>query len=354
MKSYNIPLKKENNQRCTHERPNECSLCASNYMLTSLGQCILKLVKPSPTPGLEDVPYQFNHSLAVNGTYPLNIKEEEVNSTQRLVVNLPSEDNSGNEYNIITIENPFKKNIAINLEERVINSELTINSNSNEQFDIIPPNVPIQIYLGQRTTASFKDAQGEITIVSSGQNNNVKLNQVEPKNSFTLIPKNSRTSITIEKIDFTVHDNNDESTQYVIIKSKDNKQVKITDVTVQQTLSGEIRNATITGTIKFGFESNLKINEFVDISESTLDISYNISQAQGIDSDAPINGYISKCPKSINLNDRVVGTLLANERFLIAESYINFASCDEWKQATYINSVNTFLSEKGDGKKCKL
>lgn len=81
-------------------------------------------------------------------------------------------------------------------------------------------------------------------------------------------------------------------------------------VDFQQTYSGRIENAKITGTVKLGFAS-------------ILDLSYNITQYQAISATAPISGYISSPPSHIYLNNRVVDNSLFVEKSISLMNHTN-------------------------------
>ena len=68
----------------------------------------------------------------------------------------------------------------------------------------------------------------------------------------------------------------------------------------------------ITGTVKFDLSSSLEVNENVDLTSSTLEISYRDSQ--GFYDKAPINGYINHAPGSVLLKDGV-----EKEKLLLAQ-----------------------------------
>lgn len=91
-------------------------------------------------------------------------------------------------------------------------------------------------------------------------------------------------------------------------------------------------------------QSSLEINENVDLTESSFDVSY--SNYQGLYSKAPINGKIKSNPgKGITINSRNPGTLLTQEKFLIAESRIEF-NCDEaWKNAITNKAVGSKINQ---------
>lgn len=85
----------------------------------------------------------------------------------------------------------------------------------------------------------------------------------------------------------------------LLVKSNDNSKVEIKKVKVQKMPIGEIWNVKIADTIIFWSSSVLKINENVDLSQTTIDFAYVETNET-----ASLNGKINGTPKKIIINDR--------------------------------------------------
>lgn len=72
--------------------------------------------------------------------------------------------------------------------------------------------------------------------------------------------------------------------------------VDINSVKVQQgTTNSQLQNVTINGNITFGFLSNIEINEFVNLTNATIDIPY--SNVRNMEFNAMISGFVKNCIK---------------------------------------------------------
>lgn len=110
----------------------------------------------------------------------------------------------------------------------------------------------------------------------------------------------------------------------------ENKKVEVEKVKVQQNSVGTINNATINSII-FGYSSSLNIAGFVELVQSSIDLTYN-NIPQGKNTRAPLTGHLTKSPSEIIINAREDKYLEDDESFLIAESSDPQFECEEWKK----------------------
>lgn len=304
----------DNCAKCIYKNTDKCAQCNADYELDVYSKCVKSMSTIS-----RDEYQPINvviHDEIKDGICTLNVSSyDKINDNQ--VLNYQLKYNPKDAPNEIIIKNDEKKNIAFEIISGI--SELKVDSvEGSEKFDIIPASgSPLKLILGSSTRASIKKADGEVTIKGDKQ---VNLNKIYPNsNKFKLIPE---VPIKIDKVDFN-------GTQSLLVENNKNL-VEIANVDVLQKAAAKISNAKITGLVRFDLASSLEINDKVDLSSSTLEISYRDSQ--GFYDKAPINGQISSAPSSVVLKDGEEKTpkILAQDKFTIAESSKEFA-CGEWK-----------------------
>lgn len=338
-KDYETDCKVENCIKCFYNLPNECSICKNGYQLNNNYQCKESLIEIERNK-YEQINIEIESSQIVNGQLNLNTNNFDgtINSNnQQWLVQLPHPNENEDEINI-EIDNQNNENFAIEIVDGY--SEITINSTSvnGAKFDIIPStDSTLKINLDQSTFASIINAKGEIEINSTQNKQKVKLNQVQPSSNFKLIVK---TPVTIEEVEFS------HSGRTLRIESYDdiNNKVEIKSVIIQQKSEAEIKNAKIKGKVVFGLSSNLNVDKEVDLSDSILDIPFSDSYSQEIFYKAPIKGYFGSTPNGIEINNRDINQILAEERFLIAESLDEF-NCEKWREKIEIKATGTNFND---------
>ncbi|KAK8898506.1 hypothetical protein M9Y10_000797 [Tritrichomonas musculus] len=313
---FNVPCSVRECQRCIYNLKNKCAQCNYGYQLGRDGEC-QKQLHEIEMPKIDAIYTTINNSDIINGTCELNVSKYDIQSEKLLVFQI----NDTNILSEIIIDNSKNQSFAIEVGQGV--SQLTIKPKNNGSFTLIQSNkgAPLTINLNNRSFASILDAKGELTIKCIDCSSSLNLNQIKiSSEKLELVPK---TSLNIDTLNFN-------GAQKLIVQSNDSEKVRIKTVKVEQKTAAKIVNSSIFGKIIFGLSSSLEINEFVDLSNSLIDLPFNPSQIQGLYDKAPINGILNTKPRLIIISDRGVNRLLSNNKYLIAESTEEF-DCEKWK-----------------------
>ena len=332
--SCDIPCKVENCQKCISGSSDKCKECNDGYTVSGNGQCTEPLDgidRPDFSPEyivVDDSEISEDGNFVFDGSKYI-LKDDK----NQITIKLDSK-----KISTITINsNPAKKDLAVEITDSV--SDITIllkDSNSGKNFDIVTSGQKVTINLDGNTRASIKQGQGEVEIKGAKNADKVTLNQVQPlTKSFSLIPS---VPVEIDVVDF-----NEE--QGLLVQSPDSSKVTVKTLKVQQTADAEIQNATITSEILFGLSSSLKINEFVNLAKSSLNLPFNLNSEES--NKAFIRGILKSNPDNIKITNRQVGTL-SQDRYLLAESSESF-DCETWKSVSTIEVTNSQLN----GFECK-
>lgn len=204
-------------------------------------------------------------------------------------------------------------------------------------FDIqLPSNDESTIKLGSKTHASIINGTGSVTLDKADDDQTkVNINTIHPKSEmFSLTPN---VDVTINEVDLN-------GIKKFTVEGKESSKVEIKSLKVQQKSEAEIENVELTGNVKFGLGSSLKINKLVKLEQSTLDFPFDTAQMS--DSKAPLNGLINGKPRKIIVSNRKIDEYLDDDqRILLVQSSEDFG-CNEW------GSIESQISGKSFEKEC--